>query len=181
MLFNLKVLSGVLMSLGQLNALKVGLLSDLHLQLRYDEEIGTRSEGLGDCMAGSGELSSIKAPIGRYGCDSPPVLIETMLSRMVEKFGELDVILITGDFAAHHISMSSSPGQTIEETYALLLETLGSINEMISVKFPNTLVLPAFGNNDSKYHDAPIPKEDAPFFYTYVFNLWFKLLPGNFK
>ena len=42
-------------------------------------------------------------------------------------------------------------------------------------------MLPAFGNNDSKYHDNPIPDDDAPFFYDYIFNLWFKLLPGNRK
>ena len=133
-------------------------------------------------MLGGGEPSIIKGPIGRYGRDSPPILIETMLERINDKFGELDVILVTGDFIGHHIAMSHSGEQeAIEETYALLLETLGNINELIALKFPNTIVLPAFGNNDSKYHDAPIPHEDAPFFYTYVFNLWFKLLPGNVK
>ena len=49
----------------------------------------------------------------------------------------------------------------------------------MAAMFPDTLVLPAFGNNDSKYHDNPIPDDDAPFFYNYIFNLWFKLLPGN--
>ena len=38
-----------------------------------------------------------------------------------------------------------------------------------------------FGNNDSKYHDNPIPDEDRDFFYNYTYNLWFKLLPGNHK
>ena len=132
-------------------------------------------------MLGSGQPSIIKSPMGRYGCDSPPILIETMLSRMAEKYDDLDVIFITGDFAGHHIAMTSDEEEDIEKTYALLLETLGNLNELIAEKFPNTLVLPAFGNNDSKYHDAPIPDEDAPFFYTYVFNLWFKLLPGNIK
>ena len=44
--------------------------------------------------------------MGRYGCDPPTVLIEHMLTRFNEKFGEQDVILITGDFAAHHVAMT---------------------------------------------------------------------------
>lgn len=97
---------------------------------------------------------------------------------MTEKFGKLDVILLTGDFAAHHIAMPADE-QDAEKTYALLLETFGYLNQLLASKFPDTLILPAFGNNDSKYHDNPIPDEDAPFFYSYIFNLWFKLLPGN--
>lgn len=61
----------------------------------------------------------------------------------------------------------------------MLLESLGYMNQLVAAMFPDTLVLPAFGNNDSKYHDNPIPDEDAPYFYGYVYNLWFKLLPGN--
>ncbi len=58
------------------NALKVGLLSDLHLHLRYDSEFGPKLKSEGDCMAGSGMPAMDKAPMGRYGCDSPVVLIE---------------------------------------------------------------------------------------------------------
>lgn len=162
------------------SALKVGLLSDLHLHVRYDQNLGPRLDGEGDCMPGSGVESIIKAPLGRYGCDCPLILIDSMLSRLAETQPDLDVILMTGDFAGHHIAMQFGEPD-IEKTYALLLETLGYLNELIAYKFPNTIILPAFGNNDSKYHDAPIPIDDAPFFYTYVFNLWFKLLPGNSK
>ena len=119
-----------------------------------------------------------KAPMGRYGCDSPTVLIEQMLTRMNEKYGKLDVIFLTGDYVAHHIAMPKDD-EDAKRTYVFLLETLGYLNEVLAAKFPDTLVLPVFGNNDSKYHDNPIPDDDAPFFYTYVFNLWFKLLPGN--
>lgn len=60
-----------------------------------------------------------------------------------------------------------------------MLDTMGHLNELIAEKFPDTIVLPAFGNNDSMYHDNPIPEVDSPFFYEYIFNLWFRLLPGN--
>ena len=97
---------------------------------------------------------------------------------MNEKFGPQDVILLTGDLAAHHVS-SPKDGEDAKHTYVMLLESLGYLNQLMAAMFPHTLVLPAFGNNDSKFHDNPIPDEDAPFFYNYVFNLWFKLLPGN--
>ena len=86
--------------------------------------------------------------------------------------------MITGDFAAHHLIHSEDPDR-IEETYALLLDTIGHLNELIADKFPDTIVLPAFGSNDSMYHSNPIPDQDSPFFYQYIFNLWFRLLPGN--
>ena len=161
-------------------SLKVGLLSDLHLHLRYDPMFGPRLQTEGDCMPNSGTPSKDKATMGRYGCDSPVVLIDQMLHRMVEKFGKQDVILLTGDLVAHHVAMPGSEADA-ERTYALLIESMGYVNELIASKFPDTLVLPAFGNNDSKFHDNPIPDSDAPFFYNYMFNLWFKLLPGNSK
>ena len=35
-------------------ALKVGLMSDLHLHLRYNANIGTKDKGEGDCAEGEG-------------------------------------------------------------------------------------------------------------------------------
>ena len=165
---------------GVVHSLQVGLLSDLHLQLRFNADLDHVVGDEGDCIEGSGTPSALKAPMGRYGCDSPVVLIEQMLNRMIEKYGKQDVILLTGDFTAHHVAMPADEAEA-EKTYALLLETLGYLNELIAQKFPDTLVLPAFGNNDSKYHDNPIPDSDAPYFYNYIFDLWFKLLPGNAK
>lgn len=67
------------------------------------------------------------------------------------------------------------------QTYSLLLDTFAGVNELLAYYFPDTLIIPAFGNNDSKYHDNPIPDTDKDFYYDYVYNLWFKLLPGNVK
>lgn len=59
------------------------------------------------------------------------------------------------------------------------MATHSSITELMTVKFPDTLIVPVFGNNDSEYHDNPIPKEDAFYFYDYIYNLWFRTLPPN--
>ena len=39
--------------------------------------------------------------------------------------------------------------------------------------------MPAFGNNDNKYHDNPIPESERAFFYNHIYNLWFQELTGN--
>ena len=66
-----------------------------------------------------------------------------------------------------------------ENTYPVMLASLAGISIILAEKFPDTLILPAFGNNDTKYHDNPIPTENQEFFYDYTFGLWFDLLPGN--
>ena len=65
--------------------------------------------------------------MGRYHCDCPPILIETMLKRLNQHLGKQDVIFLTGDFAAHHVAMHhlDSPN-----TYGVLLDTFKKINEM---------------------------------------------------
>ena len=89
------------------------------------------------------------------------------------------MILLAGDFAAHHTSMPIERGFNPDSTYSILLDTFAGVNELLAYYFPDTLILPAFGNNDTKYHDNPIPDIDKQFFYDYIYNLWFKLLPGN--
>ena len=83
---------------------------------------------------------------------------------------------MTGDLSAHHTAMAYPQGG---DTYSLLLATHSGIVELLSQKFPDTLIIPTFGNNDSEYHDNPIPHDDEFFFYDYIFNLWFRLLPEN--
>lgn len=160
------------------SALKVGLISDLHLHLRYDPFWGPVPDDEGDCIVNGGTKTDVKAPMGRYGCDSPPTLLNAMLDEFNRSHGKQDVIIITGDLSAHHTALPYGD-ETAEDTYPLLLATHSGITELMTAKFPDTLIVPAFGNNDSEYHDNPIPKDDAFFFYDYIFNLWFRTLPPN--
>jgi len=70
-----KSLAGVFLALSA-EALKVGILSDIHLHLRYDQDYGPRLEKEGDCFQGAGVPSTERAPMGRYKCDSPTILVE---------------------------------------------------------------------------------------------------------
>ena len=44
---------------------------------------------------------------------------------------------------------------------------------------PNSIIIPALGNNDCKYHDNTQPESEATFFYDYLYNLWFEMQPSN--
>ena len=161
------------------SALKVGHLSDLHLHLKYDPFWGPEIGDEGDCIVGGGTLTDVKAPMGRYGCDAPTILIDTMLDAFIRSHGKQDVIILTGDFSAHHTAMPFPIEPELVETYSLLLAQHAGLTQLLAQKFPDTLILPAFGNNDCEYHDNPIPNSDAYFFNDYMYNLWFRLLPGN--
>ena len=67
--------------------IKVGLISDLHLQPNYDSNWGPYTDAEGDCIVDGGVLADTFAPMGRYGCDSPQVLIETMLDVFIQEHG----------------------------------------------------------------------------------------------
>ena len=168
------------------SALKIGHISDLHLNLRYDPYWGPYMDGReGDCIVDQGIQTDVKAPMGRYGCDPPMILVETMLDAFVEHHGKQDVIILTGDFNAHHTAMNYAGTddelENADQTFSILLAQHAGLTELLASKFPDTLVLPAFGNNDFEFHDNPIPDSVANFFNDYVYNLWFKLLPGNVR
>ena len=82
-----------------------------------------------------------------------------MLDVFNQKHGEQDVIVVTGDFIAHHIAMAYPDSS--KYTYGLLLDTHERLTSILAEKFPNTLILPAFGNNDSEFHDNPQPDSQA--------------------
>ena len=76
-IFSIKALVGALIATcHSASSLKVGLLSDLHINLSYDQDLGPKSDKKGDCIKGSGDSTDLKAPMGRYGCDPPVVLLE---------------------------------------------------------------------------------------------------------
>ena len=64
-------------------------------------------------------------------------------------------------------------------TFGLLLKTHAILTQLLAEKFPNTMILPAFGNNDSEFHDNPQPDATSKEFYSYMADLWFNQLPGN--
>ena len=76
-MFSTKSVVGALLG-GSLcaEALKFGLLSDLHINLTYDSDLSSGDDNRGDCIEGSGIHTDVKAYLGRYGCDPPVALLE---------------------------------------------------------------------------------------------------------
>ena len=52
---------------------------------------------------------------------------------------------------------------------------------MVKDKFPHTLLIPCFGNNDAPYHYQTIKQDQKALIYGDIFNLWFKNHPVNSK
>lgn len=44
--------------------------------------------------------------MGRYGCDPPRILLETMCDEFNRSHGPQDVMLLSGDLSAHYTSMN---------------------------------------------------------------------------
>ena len=116
--------------------------------------------------------------MGRYGCDPPYVLLDTMLDAFIEYHGKQDVILITGDLCGHHTSLSADLYPEGGSTDVAIL-THSKLVDLLGKKFPDTPIIPVFGNNDMKYHDNPEPLDEDQEFYEYIYDLWFDKLPGN--
>lgn len=128
-------------------ALKVGVISDLHMNPYYS---ATASEDT-NCVASNaaGTVSNDTAPIGRINCDPSPVLVGYMLQRFTEAFGDVDVILVTGDHVAHKVSPHH--GQGSPEAWAKLKDNLDQSAQLLQKHFPSKIVLTNIGNNDG-YH-----------------------------
>ena len=138
------------------DALKVGHISDLHLEIKYDPSLGKGPDNKGSCSMNEGFEADTNAPMGRYGCDSPMILLETMLQEFNESHGKQDVIIFTGDMASHYTAMDIDdlPSRK-KETYSLLMATHSGITQLLTKYFPDTIILPMIGNNDNLYHDNP--------------------------
>lgn len=166
---------------------KLGIISDLHMKLEYDPTTSKNK-----CGNSGNKFFSFKnlfsfwkdaepvAPLGRIGCDAPPLLVDYML-QLFEKVnaGEpVDYVILNGDLIAHGIAQKAF--KTLDtQKYDLLKRTHTEVQELFTKHMPNTPVFLTLGNNDCKYHDNSPFKEDKEEFYGLLYDLWFKNHPGN--
>jgi len=85
------------------------------------------------------------------------------------------VILVPGDIAGHNVSRSlGETSSSYDYKYENMLDTLTSVAHSIQQYFPNTLILPTIGNNDTEFHyqspDFGINKKS---YYDAFFGSWF--------
>ena len=171
MRFELLALSAAIVAAKVLN---VGVISDTHMRTDYD---ATSSANKCAFVSG-GSNKDTYAPLGRYTCDGPALLNDFMYTRFREVFGVPDVLLVPGDSVAHGISVSIGSDPT-GAMYTKLKANLTATFKEIAKYFPDTIVLPTYGNNDSRYHDAAIDEADKNDYYSLINDLWFKQMLGN--
>lgn len=151
--------------------MKVGVISDPHYNPYYAPYTSANN-----CIGNSG-ASEVYAPIGRYGCDSGPQVVDMLIQRFKAQFGEVDVLIVPGDHTAHQISAKDTDPNGA--AYANVKKNLQATWAKLTEHFPNTLILPTVGNNDGRYHDQAIDEGDKTDYYNFVFNLWFKTFAPN--
>ena len=126
------------------------LLTDIHLEPHYDagafdSQLGVcrPAERLSGCWPTDWESVNSSASgsfaYGRYMCDPPLSLVSTSLRSLAVSLAALplDVVLLTGDMAAHFIACPRTLHSTINHTLSL-----------VAAAFPSTPLVFSIGNTD---------------------------------
>lgn len=149
------------------NTVKIVIINDIHYE-RFYSPYSSRE----DCRRNNNltleELEGVPyAYLGRYGCDSPPCLIEAVFSK-INRDNKPDVLLMAGDYTSHDVASKSQDDSVIAYHYSVLKEIYQHLFDgyVRSYFGYETDVLPAFGNNDYKVHYGyPTTTETQQDFY----------------
>lgn len=87
---------------------------------------------------------------------------------------EVDVLLVPGDSAAHKVAASEEGDDPDGAHYEAVKVNLKATYDLLQSYFPNTVMLPTFGNNDGRYHDEAIDEENKTDYYNFIYELWFE-------
>ena len=67
------------------------------------------------------------------------------------------------------------------DKFTLMMQTHQQLAQMAHEKFPDTIVIPTFGNNDFDLDDEPANETQKREFYSEIFRYWFHDNPANVK
>ena len=122
-----------LSTLEMTSALKVGVISDLHMKLQYNPNSSAIGCGLPANKIvkkdiNQGFLQDTPDPVallGRLGCDAPQELVDYMLSLFVKNNGDTDFITLNGDLIAHGLAddVPKNGEKSNTDHFALLKQT----------------------------------------------------------
>jgi hypothetical protein len=73
---------------------------------------------------------------------------------MKERNPDLNVLFMSGDIVAHAVSFDKHNSH-LGTSYAELLEITKDVADMMKEYFPNAILIPTLGNNDTKWHYQP--------------------------
>lgn len=87
-------------------------------------------------------------PYGRQGCDSPLKLVLTVLDHMEKANPNPKFIIFLGDLVGHDIL-----GYIKTDYDSFFINASSIFYSQLRLRFPETHILPCFGNNDSPTHN----------------------------
>ncbi|XP_064099759.1 sphingomyelin phosphodiesterase-like isoform X2 [Macrobrachium nipponense] len=159
--------------------LKVLHISDMHLDPLYVP--GSNADCAEDlcCREESGTPATPDAEAWFWGdyrdCDSPPWMIEDMLSHIRTEHTDISYVMWTGDVVPHNMWATTRDWNT-----RLIKDT----NEIIQSYFPDIPVFPVIGNHEmdpiNMFPDPDNAPEEfsADWLYGALANQWEKVIPG---
>ena len=112
------------------------------------------------------------ANFGRPGCDSPRLLVETMMKKMKEVNPDLDVVLVPGDLVTHALPIGYSQ-HSQRDVYEKIKGVIDTVSELFETYFASAIVLPTIGNNDTEFHYNPEVGKHKDEYYKLLVNDWF--------
>ena len=179
MSFTQSLISAVaLATLANSRTVKFGVLTDIHLNPEYQPHLD-----VGRTFCGPGpqaQVSEHVANFGRPGCDSPKLLVETMMKQMKAEHPDLEVILVPGDIVTHAFpSDKPENNQTVADSYQNILGVLDEVSDLFETHFGSVIVLPTIGNNDTQYHYNPAEGANKESYYDRLISDWFTGHTGN--
>ena len=101
-----------------------------------------------------------------------------MIDELTHIQPDTDIILVSGDFVVYGYAVRRGSEEDHYEELKLALQMV--FIDLLGSRFPNSLILPAIGNNDIKYHYiAPRQDGEAADYYSFLSNMLFTQVPGN--
>jgi sphingomyelin phosphodiesterase acid-like 3 len=125
-------------------------ISDLHLDYQYSVDGNATNlchkSNTSSPESSSSSINNVLGPAGDYRCDSPKVLVKSILQAMKRLEPYPDFIVWTGDNGAHVYNPTPSLSEIVA-TQSMVFKELDSL-------FPNIPVIASLGNHDSDPPDS---------------------------
>jgi sphingomyelin phosphodiesterase acid-like 3 len=133
-------------------------VSDIHLNPFYDTSLMSQLTQADYTQWEAIFKKSANSAPSPYGQDSNYALFNSALQAMQNQNPSPDMIIITGDFFCHDfVSKFNAPGVKYPGTVqSFATKTTNFMAMMFNKYFPNTVILPVLGNNDSYCGDYKI-------------------------
>jgi len=137
-------------------------LTDIHFTPFYDTDI------IGSLNAYPVEKwdsifrSSKKTDISRYNNETNYTLLDKTVEAMKLQTENPDFIILTGDYICHdfgEIYREQTSIMSYEDLHSFILKTITYVTHKIHDEFPESVIIPTFGNNDSYCGDYHLENE----------------------